>query len=184
MPLLELDTRERPILQEPIYRRQEDETDREYEFFLIYRDISWDERTLRKATAIATGVPEGEVTVPHSQIAAMSAKWQWPMRADAYDLFIQENRSERQEKIVLHMKSEIEHTCMRLVSKIAKITNIANADELLLPEMKRDMAVVQAMVPEGGAGKFMLETYKTIIGQKLQLGTTKKLPQLEWIAEA
>jgi hypothetical protein len=167
---------------DPIYRRQPKEDDAEYALFLVYRDLSWDSRTLRSATAVAQGLKEQEVKQPHSAIILASAKWQWATRADAYDLFIQEYSSERQEKIVLRMKSDIEHICMRLVTKIKRLENISSAEELNDPEIRRDIKIIEALIGEGNAGKFALDAYRTIVGQKLQLGPMKKIPELDWKA--
>jgi hypothetical protein len=176
---------EKYILKEPIYRRQKEESDVEYNLFLTYRDLPWDQRSLRRATAIATNVHLNTVEAPHSQMIKASNRWNWVRRVDAYDLFIQEYSSERQEKILLHTKSQIEHTVMRLVTKINRIENIATAEELKEPEMIRDMAVLQAMIDKGGAGKFLLDAYKTLFGQKVSVGQPKMLKnisELEWNA--
>ena len=42
------------------------------------------------------------------------------------------------------------------------------------------MAVLEVMVDKGQLGKFLLETYKTIVGQKVQVGPMKPIPALEW----
>jgi len=176
-------TDEKYILKDPIYRRQAEESDKEYALFLIYRDLPWDERSLRRATAIATNVHLNTVEAPHSAMINASNRWKWTRRADAYDLFVQEYSSERQEKILLYTKSKIEHTVSRLITKINRIENISSADDLNNPEIQRDMAVLQAMIDKGGAGKFLLDAYKTLFGQKVSVGQPKMLKnisELEW----
>lgn len=171
------------ILVEPIYRQQPQENEKEYKLFLIYRDLPWMDRSLRVATAIALGVHINTVEVPHSAVTQASAKWQWPLRCNTYDLFIQEYSSEREEKVRLQMKSKIERICYNLVSKIERIEKIEKAEDLAEAEIQRDMAVVQAMIgKDNSPSKFMLEAYKTIVGQRIVTSSARPLPALDWKA--
>jgi len=176
------DNKERIPLVEPIYRQQPEESDRDYQLFLIYRDIAWDERSAIKASAIAQNIPESQVKESHSAIRHASMNWQWPKRVAAYDLFLQEHQSDRQERIVLQTKSDIEHCVMRLVGKIKRIENIQSVEDLNDPALKKDMAVVQAMLDKGGAGKFLLDAYKTIVGQKVIAGGMKPISEIQFKA--
>jgi hypothetical protein len=170
------------LLVDPYFRRQPEESDEDYRLFLIYRDLPWETRTQIAATAIATGVDISEVKEPHHMVRLTSAKWQWPVRVKAYDLWIQESNSDREERIRLQMKSDIEFICMRLTRKIRLIGEITKAEDLMDPEIQRDMAVVEALIGKGNGGKFVLDAYKTIVGQKVQLSALKKVPELEWKA--
>ncbi len=171
------------ILVEPIYRRQPQEKDDEYKLFLIYRDLPWETRSMREVTAIACNVHINTVKHPHRKIVIACHDWQWVTRVKAYDLWIQENNSEREENLRLKMKSDIEFICFRLAKKIRLIGEIAKSEDLMDPEIQRDMAIVEALVGKGNAGKFVLDAYKTIVGQKLQLSAIRNLPALEWKAE-
>lgn len=172
----------KPSLQEPIYRQQREESEQEYKLFLIYRDLPWDTRSLRETTAIATGVPLGAVTQIHAMIQTASAKWRWPKRVLAYDLYIQENCSERQERILLQTRSEIEHIIFKLTKKIKRIEGIVSAEELNDPEVKRDMAILESMIGKGKVGPWVLDAYRTLFGNKVKVlnPTNASLPELEW----
>jgi len=168
-------------LVEPIYRRQPAETDKEYQLFLIYRDLPWDERSLKKVSAIATENPN--TRYPHSSVVDAKNKWNWERRVDAFELFIQEVQSDKQERAILELKSEVELLALRLVRKIANIEAIENPLDLTNPLIQRDLAVIEAIIGKGNAGKFILDAYKTVIGEKLQLGG-KKIEELVWKAVA
>lgn len=177
---------EKPDLVEPIFRQQPGEDDEAYTLYLLYRDLPWDTRTLRLASAKAMDAPEEQVKEPHTKLCLLSAKWQWPVRVASYELYIQEHRSELQEKILLNLKSDIEHTCLKITDKVKRLANVASADDIRnpSPEMQRDIAVVQALIPKGGAGPFLLDTYRTMFGQKMQIGAMRKIPELEWKSDS
>lgn len=168
-------------LQEPIYRRQEHETDKEYQLFLIYRDLPWDQRSLKRVSAIATENPN--IRHPHTAVIDAKNKWSWEKRVDAFELFIQEIQSDKQERAVLELKAEVEVLALRLVRKIANIEAIENPLDLSDPKIQRDLAVIEAIIGKGNAGKFVLDAYKTVIGEKLQIGS-KKIEDLVWKAVA
>ena len=166
-----------PVLVEPIFRRQPEEGDREYRFFLAYRDIPWEDRTLRNATLQIMGKVSEEAA---PLISEFSARWQWERRADAYDLFIQEERSSKNERLVQETKSEIEMLVYKLVKKIRSIQIATDKIESgsLTPEIMRDLLLLEGLLGKGNAGKFLLEAYKTIVGEKLQI--SGKVSHLVW----
>jgi hypothetical protein len=183
---MELSVVEKPqkrshVLVEPIYRRQPHETDKQYQLFLIYRDLPWDQRNLKKVSMIAT--QKDDLKYAHPTVIEASARWSWQKRVDAFELFVQEVHSSHQERAVLELKAEVEMLALRLVRKIARIENIQDPLELADPKIQRDLAVIEALIGKGAAGKFILEAYKTVIGEKLELGPRKTEPLL-WKADA
>lgn len=177
MDLAVIQPRNEIALVEPIYRRQPLETDREFQLFLIYRDLTWDERSLKQVSRAAT---ENEnLRFPHTSVVEANKKWQWQKRADAFELFIQEVQSDKQERAVIELKSEVEMIALRLVRKIGSIESIKDPSELSKPEIQRDLAVIEALIGKGNAGRFLLDAYKTVVGEKLQI-YSKKTEVLQW----
>lgn len=164
-----------PILVEPIYDRQPEESDREHRFFLVYRDIPWEDRSLKKATSIILGAPSDS---PSNMVADFSSRWQWEKRADAWDLFVQEGLSTRNERIVQETKTEIEMLAYKIVKRIRGLNTIMDEKEIDQILFIRELALIEGIVGKGNAGKWMLDAYKTIVGEKLQV--SGKINHLVW----
>lgn len=164
-----------PVLVEPIYRRQPEEGDREHRFFLVYRDIPWEDRDLTYATSLITGKP---ATAPNTLLAEYSSRWQWEKRADAFDLYIQEGKSERSERLVKETKEEIEMLAYKLVKKLRRAQAILDSENCDPLELQKQILQLEAFLGKGNAGKWMLEAYKTLVGEKLNV--TGKMHHLIW----
>jgi len=175
----ELEKKRHPTLIEPFYRRQPEEPANDYALFLRYRDLPNEDRSALNLSRLATKNPD--LKYPHHNVIAASAKWQWSKRMDAWELHIQEAHSDRQERIILELKSTVETISLKMIKKIKVLTEISDPADLHKPEIQRDLAIIQAFVGvKGSPGKFILDAYSTIIGEKLQLSRGKPLQELEW----
>lgn len=170
-------TKAREVLVEPIFRQQSKESDKNYTMFLKYRDMSYEDRSLVRLSQELVGDPLYRGV--QSSISDASKKWSWKIRIDAYELFVQEYHSERQEKVILELKAEVEIIALKLIRKVKKIAEIKSIDDINDPDLKKDLAIIEALVGKGNAGKFILDAYKTVIGEKLQIGT-RTLETLAW----
>jgi hypothetical protein len=164
---------------EPIYRRQPEETAQEYTLFLKYRDLPNEDRSMLTLSKMATG--NQNLKYPHSKIIITCSKWCWTKRMEAWELHVQEVHSDRQERIVLELKSEVETLSLKMIKKIKLITEITSAEDLSKPEIQRDLAIIHAFTGNKySPARFVLDAYRTVIGEKLQLSKGKALQDLEW----
>ena len=169
--------RDHDALVEPIFKRQPHESDRDFQLFLIYRDLPYFERTLKNVSIKATG--DKTLTNAHSEVVDASKKWQWKARCDAFELYVQEHISDRQERVVLELKSEIEVFCLNIMRKVKRIEAIEDVEDMNDPSLMRDLKIVEGLIGKAEAGKFLLNAYKTVIGEKLQL-SQGKLEPIKW----
>jgi hypothetical protein len=170
------ESKKQMLMVEPIWKRQPGESDKCYEMFLIFRDLPYDKRTVLEVSRVIKGDAELEKALTRHK--TICSEWCWHERVEAYDLSMQEARSESTEKARLELKSEVEELCLQLTKRIKKIANAEEIDDI--KRLETDLMVIQALVGKGQSGQFILNAYKTIIGQKIQLSKTPQTESLQW----
>ncbi len=83
------------IIEIPEWERQPFEKSRTYQYFCVYRDMDPLERSIKKTAEV--------VRRSVGMLWNISARWDWPKRADAYDLYIQRLKRAAYEKARIEM---------------------------------------------------------------------------------
>ena len=80
---------------DPIWTKQDGETQRAYQVFCVYRDMGWQDRSLRQLTR---DVYDEDATGVYTHVRKWSSKYEWVARAEAYDEHVSEQMREELEQ--------------------------------------------------------------------------------------
>lgn len=166
----------RAQLLEPLWKRQPDESDAQWRAFLIYRELPPDHRTLLRAAQIFFDNDNLKI-VPkaHKKTAYF---WDWDTRIESFLKDIQEQSSVRSEEARRKVKENVEIACEKITSEISKVMDAKNIEEL--KEVRFNIAKLEMLCGKGNIFKTALDSYKTVIGNRLSVNANVKVEALNF----
>lgn len=178
-PPRELKAADAPALVEPrIWERQPGENAKQYEAFLIFRDLPAaergngepDKKALLTVSRIMYDDKERVAVAP--TLMKLYRYWSWRARLDAYHLGLQTEASRRNENALLKLKTTIEGTCLKLCGQISELAGCD--DEASLAAKRFLLVKLELLIGKGKAGEFLLKTHVALLGQKIDISGTVK----------
>lgn len=172
-----------------VWEQQPGEPDNAYTAFCFYKDLPISERSVNKAyekyllSETDKGFKSVKTTRPGIWSQYCSAN-RWVDRANAYDAYKADLLSKKRLDLEVERLSNIKENTIDLVDQVTKLQLDALKDPesgKMMQEISKRAAAFQLLLGKNlGAGKFILEGFKALHGEKKEITGTLRIGPMEW----
>lgn len=166
------------------WEQLDSEPDQAYASFIIYRDLPIHERSIEAAYNKHLSIETGSESKPIKKASMWlqySGAYGWPKRAAAYDVYKRETISKRRLENEIERMANIKDNTIELVDLMtSEQLQALKGDEKAIARLMDKLMPLKILLGSGGAGKFILDGFKALHGEKKEVNGKFQIGAMEW----